>query len=392
MKRMWKSLDYSLVLPFIILCTLGLIMVYSTSSIVVVLKFSDKPLTYFFVKQLKALGIGVVAMVALAVIPYEFWRKRLFVWLLYGGSIGVLVLLLFKGTKANGAQLWLFGVQPSEFVKIAFILLISRFFARRQETGTALWQGVVPVGLYILVIFGLMLKPDLGTSLILGGMLLCMLFCSGIRPNKFISRTLLLSPVWVPLLYFSMKFVISRMPVYQQARFIAYEDPFGTQQTFGYQLVSSFVAIASGGFSGLGLGNSVQKLGYLPEPHTDFILAVVSEELGFLGVAIILGCLLLLIVRSLRLAQRSQDSFGSMIAIGVAGMLGIQTFINVGGITGIIPLTGVPLPFISSGGSSLMASCMAVGLLLNVSSAVRRQDKSAAPENQQARPQLAVVK
>ncbi|MEY8347485.1 FtsW/RodA/SpoVE family cell cycle protein [Bacillus cereus] len=397
MKKVWKSMDYSLLLPLVILCVLGVIMVYSASSILAITKYAklNLPSDYFFRKQLLALSIGtVLGLGVIAVVPYQFWRKRIVLLLMMLGSIGLLSLALLLGTEANGAQAWVFGIQPAEFVKIAIIIVLARFFARRQETDTSVWKGSAGTILFIgLIIFLILKQNDLGTVLLIIGIVGIMFLCSGIPINKWIKRILLSAIIWVPLLYLVGNFALKP---YQKARFSAFLNPFEDPQGDGFQLINSFIGIASGELNGRGLGNSIQKYGYLPEPHTDFIMAIISEELGFIGVAIVLISLLLIIIRSLRIAQKCKDPFGSLIAIGIASMLGVQTFVNIAGMSGLMPLTGVPLPFVSYGGSSLMANLFAMGILLNVGSYVKRQEKQKEKQQilkkEQGEPHLVLVK
>ncbi|HEK9099307.1 FtsW/RodA/SpoVE family cell cycle protein [Bacillus pfraonensis] len=393
MKKVWKSMDYSLLLPLVILCVLGVIMVYSASSIVAITRF-EKAANYFFNKQLIALSIGtVLGLGIIAVIPYQFWRKRIVLLLMMLGSIGLLSLALLLGKETNGAQAWVFGIQPAEFVKLAIIIILARFFARRQETDTSVWKGSAGTILFIgLIIFLILKQNDLGTVLLNIGIVGIMFLCSGIPINKWIKRILLSTIVWIPLLYLVGNFALKP---YQKARFSVFLNPFEDPQGDGFQLVNSFIGIASGELNGRGLGNSIQKFGYLPEPHTDFIMAIISEELGFIGVAIVLISLLLIIIRSLRIAQKCKEPFGSLIAIGIASMLGVQTFVNIAGMSGLMPLTGVPLPFVSYGGSSLMANLFAMGILLNVGSYVKRQEqqqKEIYEKKEQGEPHLVVVK
>ncbi|KEK25877.1 FtsW/RodA/SpoVE family cell cycle protein [Bacillus gaemokensis] len=396
MKKVWKSMDYSLLLPLVILCVLGVIMVYSASSILAITKFAkfNFPSDHFFRKQLLALGIGaVLGLGVIVAIPYQLWRKRIILLLMMVGSVGLLSLALLLGTKANGAQAWVFGIQPAEFVKIAIIIVLARFFARRQETDTSVWKGSAGTILWIgLVVFLILKQNDLGTVLLIVGIVGIMFLCSGVPINTWIKRLVLSSIVWIPLVYLVGNYALKP---YQKARFTAFLNPFDDPQGDGFQLVNSFIGIASGGLNGRGLSNSIQKFGYLPEPHTDFIMAIISEELGFIGVAIVLISLLLIIIRSFRIAQKCKDPFGSLIAIGIASLLGVQTFVNIGGMSGLLPLTGVPLPFISYGGSSLMANLFAMGILLNIGSFVKRQEKQQEEINKkkgQGEPHLVVVK
>ncbi|KAB2444428.1 putative lipid II flippase FtsW [Bacillus luti] len=393
MKKVWKSMDYSLLLPLVILCVLGVIMVYSSSSIVAISSRYNWPADYFFKKQLFALAIGTVMLAIIVSIPYTIWRKRIVLIAMGMGSIVLLLAALIFGKDINGAKGWILGIQPAEFVKIAVIITLANFFAKKQEMQTPFFQGIIPpLGFVSGAIVIILLQNDLGTDILICGTILIMFFCSGVNVNLWIKRFLLTSIIWIPALYFIGNYKLSP---YQKARFSVFLDPFNDPQNDGFQLVNSFIGIASGGLNGRGLGNSVQKYGYLPEPQTDFIMAIISEELGFIGVAIILICLLLIIIRSFRVAQKCKDPFGSLIAIGIASLIGIQTFVNVGGMSGLIPLTGVPLPFISYGGSSLLANLLAMGILLNIASHVKRQEKQQnelMKEKGQGGPHLVVVK
>ncbi|MEK4736110.1 MULTISPECIES: putative lipid II flippase FtsW [Bacillus] len=392
MKKVWKSMDYSLLLPLVILCVLGVIMVYSSSSIVAISRH-NWPANYFLKKQLIALAIGTIMLAIIVAIPYKLWRKRIVLIAMGIGSIGLLSAALFFGKDVNGAKGWILGIQPAEFVKITVIITLANFFAKKQEMQTAFVQGIIPPLAVVGGAMGLiLLQNDLGTDLLIAGTVGIMFLCSGVRINLWIKRIVLTSIVWIPVLYFLGNYALSP---YQKARFSVFLDPFNDPQKDGFQLINSFIGIASGGLNGRGLGNSVQKYGYLPEPQTDFIMAIISEELGFIGVAVILICLLLIIIRAFRVAQKCRDPFGSLIAIGIASLFGVQTFINVGGMSGLIPLTGVPLPFISYGGSSLLANLLAMGILLNIASYVKRQEKQQnklTNEIEQGGPHLVVVK
>ena len=392
MKKVWKSMDYSLLLPLVILCVLGVIMVYSSSSIVAISRH-NWPANYFFKKQLIALAIGTIMLAIIVAIPYKLWRKRIVLIAMGIGSIGLLSAALIFGKDVNGAKGWILGIQPAEFVKITVIITLANFFAKKQETQTAFVQGIIPPLAVVGGAMGLiLLQNDLGTDLLIAGTVGIMFLCSGVRINLWIKRIVLTSIVWIPALYFLGNYALSP---YQKARFSVFLDPFNDPQNDGFQLINSFIGIASGGLNGRGLGNSVQKYGYLPEPQTDFIMAIISEELGFIGVAVILICLLLIIIRAFRIAQKCKDPFGSLIAIGIASLFGVQTFINVGGMSGLIPLTGVPLPFVSYGGSSLLANLLAMGILLNIASYVKRQEKQQnelTNEIEQGGPHLVVVK
>jgi cell division protein FtsW len=392
MKKAWKSLDYSLVLPLIILCTMGVIMVYSASSIVAITRYQKYGYTsdYFFISQLRAMGIGLIGLLVMFRMRYSIWKKRGSALAIYLGTIGLLILVLLKGVTVNNAKSWIFGIQPAEFTKLAVIIVLARFYAKKNEMNTSYIRGAGGIAGYLIAVFLLIYKqPDLGTDLLIVGVIAAMTFCSGIRVKLVAKRVAITSLIWIPVLYLIAQAKLS--PV-QRARIETFFNPFVDPEGKGFQMVNSFIAIASGGVRGLGLGNSVQKTGYLPEPHTDFIMAIVSEELGFLGVAIILAALLVLVLRSFQLAKKSRDPFASMIAIGIGSMIAIQSIVNIGGITGMLPLTGVPLPFISFGGSSLVVNLASTGLLLNISAHVKEQEKNQKKTAALQKPHLVVVK
>ncbi|MGG2014343.1 FtsW/RodA/SpoVE family cell cycle protein [Bacillus sp. S10(2024)] len=388
MKRVWKSIDYSLVLPLVIVCVIGVIMVYSASSIVAITKYYPKygwTSDHFFLSQLKALIVGTIGLLIAMFVPFQVWRKRIIAVLIVVVSVGMLLIVLKWGIVVNHAKSWVFGVQPSEFVKLGIIIVLARFYAKKQATDGPIWHGAGRVFIFLLITIYLILKqPDLGTTLLIISTIGIMTFCSGIPFQVWLKRIVLTSIIWIPLGYFIGKNVLT--PV-QIARFTTFWNPFSDAQGKGFQLINSFVGIASGGVGGRGLGNSIQKYGYLPEPHTDFIMAIVSEELGFVGVAIILIGLLVIVVRAFRIAQKCKDPFGSLLAIGIGSMIGVQSIVNLGGITGIMPLTGVPLPFVSYGGTSLVSTLAAMGILLNVASFVKQQEKREQREREQEQQQ-----
>ncbi|CAM4032329.1 cell division protein FtsW [Bacillus manliponensis] len=393
MKRVWKSIDYTLLLPLVIVCVLGTIMVYSASSIVSISKYDNA--RYFFNKQLVSLGVGSVACLIALLVPYRILKKRLVIVMVIGLSLGLLGATLVIGKEVNGIKAWVFGIQPAEFVKISIIVVLARFFARRQETNTSIWQGSAGTIVFLgLCSFLILKQPDLGTLIVIAGMVGVMILCSGIqiRIKLWLKRLIMTSIIWMPLLYVAWHYVLED---YQKARFLVFLNPFSDPQGDGFQLINSFIGIASGGVNGRGLGNSIQKYGYLPEAQTDFIMAIVSEELGLIGITIILSCLLLIAIRALRIAQKCKDPFGSLLAIGIGSLLSIQTFINVGGITGLIPLTGVPLPFVSYGGSSLIANLTMMGILFSVARYVKEQENEQEKwleKKEKREPHLMVVK
>ncbi|MGA4466880.1 FtsW/RodA/SpoVE family cell cycle protein [Bacillus bombysepticus] len=364
MKRVLKLIDYPLVLSLIITIVFGILMMYSASSIVAVKNYGYSS-DFFFRSQLNKLFLGVIGLIICIGLPFHIWKKRIVSVCIVMVSIILLFLVLWKGKVVNNAQSWIFGIQPAEFIKLGVIIVLAVFFSKRQELQISYWQGSGKIILFLMFTFFLIYKqPNLGSALLILGIAVCMFICSGININILIKRFIITSIIWIPFLYFFIKYGLSDV---QMARITTVFNPFLDTKGNGYQLVNSFIAIGSGGVSGRGFGNSIQKEGFLPEPHTDFIMSIVSEELGIIGVLIIFTGLLTIVLRSFKIAQECKSQFGSLISIGIGSMIGLQSIVNLGGVTGIFPLTGTPLPFISFGGSSLMANLMAMGILINIS-------------------------
>lgn len=363
MKRL-KPIDYLVLFSLFSTCIFGMIMMYSASSSVAIRNYSYS-YDHFFRSQLNIFFLGTLGAIVCMFIPLQIWKKRIVSLLIVLGSILLLFLVLWKGKVVNNAQSWIFGIQPAEFIKLGTVIVMARFFAVRQGLDKPLWYGSGKIMSFFLATFFLIYKqPNLGSALLILAIGFSIFLCSGININLLIKKVVLTSIFWGPLLYFLVQYGLSEV---QMSRIKTILNPFNDVQGQGYQIVNSFIAIASGGISGRGLGNSIQKHGYLPEPHTDFIMAIISEELGILGVLVILTGILTIVLCSFKIAQNCNDLFGSLIAVGIGSMIGMQSVVNLGGITGLIPLTGTPLPFVSFGGSSLMMNLMSVGILLNIS-------------------------
>jgi len=312
-----------------------------------------------------------------------FKQQKIVVLFLLGFTIIPLGLLIIKGianpaSKINGASAWinlkLFNYQPLEMAKLSLILYLSLILTNKQsklmekQTGWMVWKEIQQPVLTIIFMIGLVFfEPDMGGSVILGLITLILISASTI-PLKYILKlngTLL--SMFAALVFFIVKFQPAFIVKnYQYARVLAMQHPFQLERTSGAQLVNSFYAISNGGIFGVGLGNSIQKRGYLPEPHTDFILAIISEELGLVGDLIVLGLIFTIIFRMILLGIRSKSNYNSLVYYGVATMILSQTVFNVGGLLGLVPLTGVTLPFISYGGSSMLVLSMALGIVLNL--------------------------
>lgn len=370
LKKILKSYDYSIISVYLLLCLFGLIMIYSASMVMSV-QLYEYPPDFFYQKQKLNLLLGFLFFTFFALFPYKAYKNTKFLILVTGAAVlGLFAVDLF-GHVTNNAQSWIqLGsrkIQPSEFVKLSVIIYLSAVYSKKQQYINQLNKGVLPPLLFLLfVCFLIAMEPDNGTALITFLIGLTIIICSGMSWKTILkigSFGLLLAAVLTPILVMNSDSIFTKT---RMGRIYGFLDPFATEKSEGFQLVNSFLSIGSGGLKGLGLGQSVQKLGYLPEPHTDFIMAIIAEELGVLGVMIVLGGLSYLVLRGLYIGVKSRDSFGSMLAIGISGMIGIQSFINLGGMSGLIPITGVPLPFISYGGSSILVLSIAMGILANV--------------------------
>ncbi len=370
-KKILKSYDYSIIAVYLLLCLFGLIMIYSASMVMAV-QYYGYPADFFYQKQKINLAIGFLFFLFFALFPYKaFKSKKFLVFITTAAIFGLLAVDIF-GHATNNAQSWIqLGtrkIQPSEFAKLSVIVYLSAVYSKKQAYINQLDKGVLPPLIFLIfVCFLIAMEPDNGTAFItfLIGMMIIM--CSGMRLKTIFKLSLLgllLAAVLAPIVILKSDKIFTDNRL---GRIYGFLDPFGTGQNEGFQLVNSFLAIGSGGLKGLGLGQSVQKLGYLPEAHTDFIMAIIAEELGVFGVVFVLTGISFIVLRGIYISTRSRDPFGSMLAIGISGMIGIQSFINLGGMSGLIPITGVPLPFISYGGSSILVLSIAMGILANVS-------------------------
>ncbi|WP_129689246.1 FtsW/RodA/SpoVE family cell cycle protein [Gottfriedia acidiceleris] len=369
LKKYLKNIDYMIFVPLLVLCLFGLIMVYSASSPLPSIRYQSEhwPSDYFFHKQLIAFEVGMFAFVFLMFLPATFFRKRIALLLNVAVSIGLLLAVLFFGEVRNNAKSWVFGIQPAELIKLGSIVLLAGWYSKRQKRITKNWKMLfAPWGIVAIYIILLRLQPDTGTALLIIGTCAVVSFCSGF----IVKRLILLFVGGIGLLYPLISICISLgigLTDVQVNRFLAFRNPFDYAQGIGFQIVNSLIAFANGGFTGVGLGKSIQKLGYLPEPHTDFILAVIGEETGLIGVIVVILCIFIIVWRGLLIAHQSKDSFDSLLATGISAIIVIQSFVNIGGVTSLIPLTGVPLPFVSYGGTSLIVMLSMVGILMNIS-------------------------
>lgn len=336
-------------------------MVYSASAIWASYKFDD---SFFFAKrQLLFAGLGVLSMFFLMNVDYWTWRTWAKLLLIVCFILLVAVLIPGVGMVRNGSRSWIgvgaFSIQPSEFMKLAMIAFLAKFLSENQKKITSLKKGLVPALSLVFLAFGIiMLQPDLGTGTVMVGTCMTMIFIAGARISHFIGLGLIGLAGFAALII-SAPYRIKRITSFLDP----WQDPLGS----GFQIIQSLYAIGPGGLFGLGLGQSRQKFFYLPEPQTDFIFAILAEELGFIGGTLILLLFSLLFWRGVRVALGAPDLFGSFLALGIIAMIAIQVIINIGVVTGLMPVTGITLPFLSYGGSSLTLMLMAIGVLLNIS-------------------------
>ena len=371
-KKRLKSYDYSLLVVYILISIFGLIMVYS-ASMVTAIQIYEVESNYFFIRQFVLLCGSFFLFLISALIPYHIYKNKRILQTMVIGSLLLLIALLVLGNTVNNATSWIsiFGIrfQPAEFVKLVVITYMAAVYAKKQPYINDFNQGVVPPILFLISVCGLIvMQPDVGTAAIIFATGMVIVFCTGMHWKNILRLCLtglILIAIFSPFILIKSDSIFTEE---RMGRLTSFTDPFQYELDEGLQLVNSYLAIGSGGFTGAGLGKSVQKLGFLPEAHTDFIMAIIAEELGLLGVAFVLFCLGYIVLKGFYIGMKSKDAFGSLLAFGIAGMIGIQTFINLGGVSGLIPITGVTLPFISYGGTSLMVLSISMGLLLNVAS------------------------
>ncbi|HKL75007.1 MAG TPA: stage V sporulation protein E [Halanaerobiales bacterium] len=354
--------DFIILLTVMSLLMIGLIMVFSASSIRSFNIFGSS--FHFFKRQLMTAGLGLIAMIITMNIDYHLYKKfsKLILFLTFFLLIIVLIpgIGQFRGGSRRWIDLGFFGFQPSGVAKLGIVIYFSHYLSKKRDKLNDFINGLLPV----LIILGLtflliLLEPDLGTAITIALSAFTLIFVAGAR---ILHITILGFSGVLAILYFIYS------SDYRRERFTAFLDPWEDPLDSGYHIIQSLLALGTGGFFGVGIGNSKQKFLYLPEPGTDFIFAVLGEELGFVGVFIVISLYLLFFWRGIRIAHRAPDVFGSLLAIGITSMIIIQVFINIGVVSATIPVTGITLPFISYGGSSLLIMLSGVGILLNISS------------------------
>jgi len=359
-KATQHSYDVGLLFSVLFLVGIGIVMVYSASSAVALEKFGGD--TYFLKRQAIFSLIGIITLVVCSHIPFRLYRSLTYPLLFTAMGLLIAVQATGWGVSAGGSIRWLrlgpITFQPAEVTRLALIIFLAYSLSKKQDTIKQLSIGFVP-HLLVLFIFSvpLMLQPDFGSVVILAALTWLMMFVGGV-PVRHLAAALL--PL-VPIGYFLMV----NAP-YRIKRLISFLNPWQYPADEGYQIIHSMMAFGTGGLWGAGIGKGYQKLFYLPEPHTDFIFAVIGEELGFWGVVFILGLYAIILWRGACIAGRCEDDFGMLVATGITFALGLQISINMGVCLGLLPTKGLTLPFLSYGGTSLLLNMACIGILMNI--------------------------
>jgi len=360
-KKETNTPDMILLLVTLFLVMVGAVMIYSSSSILALEKFKDGQ--FFLKKHLAFVLIGMIGMIGMTKVPYEHLKKVAYP----GVAVSVVLLLLLfiphVGIRRGGATRWLnlgfISFQVSELVKVAMVIFLAHLLTRKVHHLKKFSRGVlVPLSVTAVVMGLIILQPDFGTVVIIASILLLMLSLAGSR----ITHLMFLGAAFIP-----MGVWLIMHKGYRMARLTAFLDPWKDADKTGFQLIQSLLSFGLGGVTGQGIGDGMQKLFYLPEPHTDFILAVIAEESGFIGVALVIVMFMVFLLRGFMIAFRAPDLFGTLLAAGLTMLIGMQAFINIAGVMGLIPLKGLALPFLSYGGTSFVISMLVVGILLNIS-------------------------
>jgi len=345
----------------IALIGVGVLMIYSSSAIYAERNFGSP--YYFLIRQLVNFAIGGAFLVFAIKTPYQKYQNLYPVFIFAAFVLMLLVLIPGIGTSVGNARRWLrifgFGFQPSEFVKVALVIWMASFLSRKQgeirQFSKGLFPALVVMGLFF---FLLILQPDFGTAVLISLTLFTMIFVAGLRPSHmFLSLSGLAGVGTLLVMYKS----------YRLRRVTAFLDPWADPLDSGFQLIQSFIAFGRGGIFGRDLGNSTQKLFFLPEAHTDFIFSILAEETGFIGVLFVVVLISIMAFKGYQVALETRDHFGRTLAVGITTILALQSVLNMGVVIGLLPTKGIPLPFVSYGGSSLIFGMFMVGILINIS-------------------------
>jgi len=355
-----QSVDRPLLAVVVLLLVGSVVMVYSASSAVAMERYDDAG--YFLKRQLLWVGVGALAMLVTSRMNVWGWQRLALPLLVLSAALLVLVLMPSIGTTVNGARRWLrvagWSLQPSELAKLAAVCYLARYLAAHTERIGEFRRGLLPplviCGALVLLVLA---EPDFGTATVIAILTLMLLFVGQARLLYLGGMVLAALP--------AMALLIASSP-YRRQRFLAFLNPWDNAQTSGFQVIQSFLAMGRGGIGGLGLGESRQKLFFLPEPHTDFIFSVIGEELGLIGTVIVLALFVVFFWRGLVIAQRADEPFLRYLAVGITAMIGVQALLHMAVVIGLLPTKGLTLPLLSYGGSSLVVDLAAVGVLLAI--------------------------
>lgn len=362
--------DKWLFLATLALVSVSVVMVYSASALLALDRYQQPYL--FVTKQVMWTLLGLAVLSIVMRVDYRVYRNDTLVWTLLG-VVGLLLTVVLFARPVNGARRWFaiagFGIQPSELAKLVAVVFTAIMLERRMHRINELRYALLPIALVVGAIVGLvLLEPDLGTAVSLLAVVGIMVFAAGISYRYLVGAVLLA----LPALY-----VILMSADYRRRRMVAFLDPWADPLGDGFQIIQSLIAVGTGGVFGKGLMQGVQKLLYLPEPHTDFIFAVVGEELGLIGATVVLICFCVIAWRGLRTAMRAPDGFGSFLALGLTMMVVLTAFLNMSVVLGLMPTKGIPMPLVSFGGSSLLINLLGLGVLLNISQHASAETKAA---------------
>jgi len=352
--------DLGLLFPVLLLVGMGIVMVYSASSALALERYGSD---YYFLKRQAVFSLmGILVLVAFSYIPFRLYRPLTYPIL--GAAMVMLAVVAFTGlgVTVGGASRWLqlgpVRFQPSELARLALVIYMAYSMSKKDEQLRDFYVGFFPhfivAGLFFVL---LMAQPDFGSAVVFGALTWIMLFVGGCRLTHLISVILFVAP---------MAFLFLTQAEYRMRRLMSFLDPWKYTSDEGYQIVHSLMAFGSGGITGAGVGKGYQKLFYLPEPHTDFIFSVVGEELGLIGVMVVILLYGIMLMRGVQIARNAKDPFGSFLAMGITVTLGLQVCINMGVALGLLPTKGLTLPFLSYGGTSLLINMAAIGIMMNV--------------------------
>ncbi len=359
MARKLKS-DKILFTATLLLVCASIVMVYSASAVLALERFQQPYL--FLIKQGLWMVLGLAVLGIAMRVDYRTYRNEAFIWSVIA-AVGLMLVAVLFSPPVNGTRRWFgvggLGIQPSELAKIACVFFIALMLERRMHRIDEVSYSLLPIGIIVGGLTGLiLLQPDFGTAMSLLLITCVMVFAAGLDYRFFVASILAVLPV---------VYVVLVSAPYRRRRLMAFWDPWADPLGDGFQIIQSLIAVGTGGVTGTGIMAGVQKLFYLPEPHTDFIFAVIAEELGLIGATAILVCFGIIAWRGVRIALRAEDSFGAFVALGVTTMIVVQAFVNMSVVLGLLPTKGIPLPLVSAGGSSLLISLLGMGILLNIS-------------------------